>query len=105
LETDLRTARIRANAWATGDIAALQAQADTDKSTADLYASSWPFLSDEELRAIIDETNRRWIDAAASALRKNQTTFAALPIFLLLRDDGLMPALRAQGFSVEPPVY
>jgi Uncharacterized protein conserved in bacteria len=105
LENDLRSARLRANAWATGDIAALKAQADADKSNADLYASSWPFLHADELRAITDETNRRWIEAASTALRKNQTTFAALPIFLLLRDDGLMPALRAQGFTVEPPVY
>ena len=105
LENDLRNARTRANAWAVGDIAALKAQADADKNTADLYASSWPFLRDSELHSIIEETNRSWVEAATMALQRNRTTLAALPIFLLLRDDGLMPALRSQGFVVEAPVY
>lgn len=104
LETDLRNARTRANAWAVGDIAALKAQADSDSSTADLYASSWPFLRDDELQAITTETDQRWVEAATAALRKNPTTLASLPVFMLLRDDGLMSALTAQGFTVEAPI-
>ena len=105
LETDLHNARARANAWAVGDIAALQAQAGADSSTADLYASSWPFLREDEVQSIVAETDRRWIEAAVAALGRNRTTLAALPIFMLLRDDGLMAALRAKGFTVEAPVY
>ena len=51
------------------------------------------------------ETDRRWLEAAESALQRNRTTFAALPIFLLLRSDGLLDALRAKGFEVEAPIY
>jgi hypothetical protein len=105
LESDLRQARANANAWATGDLAALNAQADTDRSAAFLYASSWPFFQGEELAALMAETDRRWLAAAEGALQRNRTTFAALPVFLLLRSDGLLDALRAKGFDVDEPVY
>jgi uncharacterized protein YbaP (TraB family) len=104
LESDLRAARIRANAWATGDIDALRKQAEADKVSAYLYAASWPYLDDAELQALLTEADRRWVAAAESALTTHRTTFAALPIFLLLRSDGLLSALRAKGFIVEEPV-
>lgn len=104
LESDLRTARLRANAWATGDIDALKAQAHRDQDLADLYASSWPFLSGEELHALQTATDTRWLVAAERALKRNRTTFAALPIHLLLDDSGLPSSLRALGFEVEAPV-
>ena len=104
LEGDLKTARLRANAWAIGDIDALRAQAAADTTTAQLYASSWPYLDDQELAALTRETDTRWLNAAEKALRRNRTTVATLPIFMLLRPDGLLAALRARGFEVIEPV-
>jgi TraB/PrgY/gumN family len=103
LESDLRAARVRANAWAIGDIDALRVQAATDTKVAGLYASSWPYLSDAELAELTAETDAMWLAAAEKALRRNQTTVASLPIFMLLRDDGLLAALRARGFDVLEP--
>ena len=105
LEGDLTAARIRANAWAVGDIEALRAQAAADTTTARLYASSWPYLTEDELTALTVETDTRWLDAAEQALRRNRTTVATLPIFMLLRPDGLLSALRTRGFEVIEPVY
>lgn len=105
LEMDLQTARARANAWAVGDIDALKKQADADKNAAYLYASSWPFLQDDELHEIFAEADRRWIDAATRALTRNRTTIAVLPVFQLLREDGLLKLLRDKGFAVEAPVF
>lgn len=105
LEADLRAARTRANAWAVGDIEALRAQAATDTTVAQLYASSWPYLSDPELAALAAETDAKWLDAAEKALRRNRTTVASLPIFMLLREDGLLARLRARGFEVVEPVH
>jgi uncharacterized protein YbaP (TraB family) len=105
LEADLKTARVRANAWAVGDIEALRAQAAADTTAAQLYASSWPYLTDAELAALTVETDTRWLNAAERALRHNQTTVATLPIFMLLRPDGLLASLRARGFEVIEPVY
>jgi hypothetical protein len=103
LENDLRAARARANAWATGDIQALRAQAAADTTTAQLYARSWPYLSDAELAAMAAETDARWLAAADRALRHNHTTVASLPIFMLLRPDGLLTALQSRGFEVIEP--
>jgi uncharacterized protein YbaP (TraB family) len=103
LEPELRVARVRANAWAVGDIDALKKQMDADQNAAHLYASSWPFFQGDELQSLIAETDRRWIEAAESALSRNHTTFAALPVFLLLRADGLLATLSAQGFVIEAP--
>jgi len=105
LEADLRTARARANAWGTGDIDALKKQAESERTAAFLYANSWPFFQGEELQNLMKETDLRWLEAAERALESNRTTFAALPIFLLLRGDGLLAALRSRGFEVEEPVY
>jgi len=105
LESDVRAARARANAWAIGDIDALRAQASADTTTAQLYARSWPYLTDQELASLSQETDQRWLDAATRALQRNQTTVATLPIFMLLRADGLLAQLRARGFEIIEPVY
>lgn len=104
LETDLRAARVRANAWAVGDIEALRAQAAADTTVAQLYAGSWPYLDDAELAALTRETDARWLEAAERALRHNRTTVATLPIFMLLDANGLLSQLRARGFEVIEPV-
>jgi len=105
LEADLRAARTRANAWAVGDIDALRAQAAADTTVAQLYASSWPYLSDAQLAELAAETDAKWLDAAEKALRRNRTTVASLPIFMLLRADGLLDRLRARGFEVVEPLH
>lgn len=105
LEADVRASRVRANAWAVGDIEALRAQAAADNTTAQLYASSWPYFDDAELAALTVETDARWLSAAEQALRTNRTTVATLPIFMLLRPDGLLGALRSRGFEVIEPVH
>jgi uncharacterized protein YbaP (TraB family) len=103
LEADLHAARTRANAWATGDLDALKGQAAADRDLAYLYAGSWPFLDDAELKALLASADARWLAAAERALKRNQTTFAALPIFMLLREDGLVRSMRALGYEVEEP--
>jgi TraB/PrgY/gumN family len=103
LDGDLRNARLRANAWATGNIDALREQAAADVSTANLYANSWPYFKAGELQELTATTNARWIEAAAGALQRNHATLATLPIFLLLKPDGLLQTLRSRGFEVEEP--
>ena len=105
LEPELRSARASANAWAVGDIAALRKQAEADRKSAYLYANSWPFLKESEKKALRAETDQRWLEAAASALERNRTTFTALPMFLILQPDGLLAELSARGFVVEEPTH
>jgi hypothetical protein len=44
-----------------------------------------------------------WIENAASALEKNTSTFAVLPIAQLLDPHGWTERLRANGYVVEEP--
>ena len=77
LESDLREARVRANAWATGDIEALKKQAIADQATQYLYASSWPYLQDSELAALQAEADRRWVTLPVGAREKQHLVRSA----------------------------
>jgi uncharacterized protein YbaP (TraB family) len=103
LSSDVRQARASANSWATGDIAALKEVAATDASYARLLAYSWPFLSEKEVRRLHAEAENKLLTAIERAMNRNEVTFAALPIHLLLRKDGVIARLRAAGYSIEEP--
>jgi len=103
LETDLDAMRLRANAWAVGDIDALRRlpypdQRDTCKAALE---------SNAELRqrmdAALTEINAAWIAAAEQALEQNSSTLAVLPMTELLKPDGRLAMLAARGYTVEPP--
>lgn len=103
LSSDIRQARASANSWATGDIAALRDLAATDASYARLLAYSWPFLSEKEVQRLHAEAENKLLTAIERAMNRNEVTFAALPIHLLLRKDGVIARLRAAGYSIEEP--
>jgi hypothetical protein len=103
LENELRNARIHANAWATGDIEALRELAASDQEYAALNAHSWPFLQGDELQAALARTDENWIEAADAALKRNVTTFAVLPAYLVFQEDGPLAALRSKGYVVIEP--
>jgi uncharacterized protein YbaP (TraB family) len=103
LSSDIRDARSRANAWATGDISALQALIEQDASYARSRAYSWPFLSDEEVQRLHREAENQLLAALERAINRNEATFAALPIHLLLGVQGVIARLRASGYAIDEP--
>lgn len=103
LDTDIRESRARANAWATGDIAALTALVEKDASYANSLAYSWPFLTREEVRSLQVQAENKLLVAIERALNQHNSTFAALPIPLLLGQSGLIAKLRALGYRIEEP--
>lgn len=103
LEQDLREARHRANAWAVGDIAALREYAKSEGNYAFLNAESWPFLQGRELEAALALGDERWIESAHRALRRNRSTFAVLPAYLIFREDGPLAALEKRGYVLLAP--
>ena len=103
LSSDIRQARASANAWATGDIAALKEVAETDASYARSLAYSWPFLAEQDVQRLHTEAENKLLTAIERAMNRNEVTFAALPIHLLLRKDGVVARLRAAGYSIEEP--
>jgi uncharacterized protein YbaP (TraB family) len=103
VKTNERTARARANAWAVGDLAALKELTRSDDSDTMQLASSWPFLSAQEANDIMAHAQRNLARQLDSALRRNQVSFAAIPLFLLFREHGLVADLRLNGLSVDEP--
>jgi len=104
LETDVSAMRLRANAWAIGDVEALRALPLSDQGEACMNAAMQSGVVRKRSQVDIDaELRRRWLDAARAALQANDTTFALLPIRELLKPDGYLAALRAEGYLVEAP--
>ena len=104
VEYDMPQIRARANAWATGDIPTLRALPDSawrDACVAALADAGFAHaLGLDDLPAKLQAA---WLKAARTALRDNRQTFAILPMRELLKSDGYLAALKADGYPVESP--
>lgn len=104
IETNLDAMRARANAWATGDIEALQTL-----PTANQYQACMDAVSDAGIgrklgfRDAQRQSEAKWMAAAEAALNKNTVTFAALDMTELLGGDGVLSKLKAKGYTVLAP--
>ena len=102
LEPDLSTMRLRADAWAVGDVGALRRLSTSEfkPPCQKLEEEALAFLGIAELRRRLRES---WLVAAQDSLANNQDTFATLPISDLLDKNGLVEELRRRGYAVEAP--
>lgn len=104
LGVDLGTMRARANAWATGDVAALQ-----ELPLANQYDACIAAISESAIGRRIGmgdgeaRIKAMWLEKAQAALATNTTTFAILPLGDMLEPGGYLDALRARGYEVEAP--
>ena len=104
IDTDLENMRARANAWAVGDIASLQALPFEDH-----YATCQEALTGSELARKLGMADLRrkasesWLASVDQALAEHPSSFAALPIHRLLGEDGILEQLAARGYLVEAP--
>ena len=104
IETDLDAMRLRANAWATGDVAALQ-------SLPPPY--QWEACSNAITEAGIGKrlgfgdaqkkVQVKWLAAAEAALARNTVTFATLSLGDMLGAEGYLAKLKARGYTVLAP--
>ncbi len=104
VEHDLPEMVARANAWAVGDIEALQSMPLESQYRACL--SAWSDSEVARKRGISDIDARvraRWMEVAEEALAKHETVFATVPIAELLRPGGYLELLAAKGYEVESP--
>src|SRR6185312_9429510 len=103
LETDLDNMKMRANAWAVGDLDTLERLPAPDQVEKCVEAfTSGPGMQAKLIagrKLFYDE----WLAAADHALTNNQVTFAMLPMSELLGANGRLAKLKARGYSVEPP--
>lgn len=104
LETDIEAMKLRANAWALGDIEALQSMPYTDQMQACADAMLKAAVIEERgLGNLQERLATIWLDAADKALQSNRSTFAVLSLRHLLSDNGLLARLREHGYAVEAP--
>ena len=104
VEGDIENMKLRANAWAVGDVDTLRALPYGDQFEACLDAVTGSALA---RKAGVADFERRvgdaWIAAARSALDRNAVTFATMPMVVMLRADGPVARLRALGYTIEEP--
>jgi hypothetical protein len=99
IETDLDGMKERANAWAVGDVDALQ-RFDYPDSQGNCLAMLFSVSGLAELR---DELYAQWLGEAERALATYDTSFSVLPMRELVAADGLLAQLAARGYTVTAP--
>lgn len=104
IDTDLAAMAARANAWATGDIAALRKLPQSDQAAVCLAAVSESSLARNRGMTDLDvRLEKKWVDSAITALERNRSTVALLPMRVLFDDNGYLASLRANGCTIEAP--
>jgi hypothetical protein len=99
IETDLDAMKARANAWALGDVDALE-QFDYPDPQGDCLAMLVSSAGMEELRRNV---YAQWLVEAEGALAANETSFAVLPMRELFAADGLLAQLATKGYAITGP--
>jgi len=104
LEVDIKAMRQRANAWAYGDIAKIKAlkYPDQNKSCGNAFLNT-DVAQDTGITELPERLRNAWLEAAKKSLSKNKSTFAILPISILLKSNGYLDFLAAQGYTIEVP--
>jgi hypothetical protein len=105
LDTDLETMRVRANAWANGDIAEIRGLNYAERRDACLDAVMNSSIAKDAaaLRQVRQRLRTAWLKAAENALASNATTFAVLEIQDILGPTSYLAGLQARGYAVESP--
>ncbi|WP_426687423.1 TraB/GumN family protein [Rhodanobacter ginsengiterrae] len=104
VEHDMPAMAARANAWATGDLQALRQLPDSDRHDACVAAVAGAgFAQTLGLNDLPARLRATWLAAARKALAGNVQTFALLPMDELLKPDGYLTTLQAEGYQVEAP--
>ncbi|MFC5436601.1 TraB/GumN family protein [Rhodanobacter umsongensis] len=104
IEHDMPAMKARANAWATGDLQKLRALPDSARHEACISSLiDAGFAQSLGLDDVPARQAALWLAAARKALAGNAQTFAILPMEELLKPDGYLAKLRAEGYEVEAP--
>jgi uncharacterized protein YbaP (TraB family) len=105
LESDIDAMRVRANAWAKGDLEAIQklTYPDHDTECRDAVMTAEFTRNRPGYQDVKERIQAAWLDSAEKALAANTTTFATLRLADILKPDGYLAALKAKGYTVESP--
>ena len=104
VEHNIESMKLRANAWALGEVEILRSLPYTDNFRACTEAIFETRIAKESGLDNLDvKLSAAWMEAADKALADNESTFAVLPMVLMLREGGFLSQLEARGYTVEAP--
>ena len=104
IETDLAAMRIRANAWATGDINAIRSLPAADQRAAcEVAIRDASFMKTLGAENALAQVEATWLNAAESALTNDKVALAVLTMSQIVSPDGYLAKLRAKGYAVQEP--
>ena len=103
LESDLQPMVKRANYWALGDMDGLNSLPYPDARETCLNAFLTSPKINEQFNQAKDQAFGLWLSTAESALDKNRSTFAVLPLGVFLGEKGILKELRDKGYAIKAP--
>jgi hypothetical protein len=105
LETDMEAIRMRANAWAKGDIDVIRKldYPEHENVCTAAFLSNAVLREQAGMRTAAERMRAKWLAAAEKALATNKSTVAMVPLSRLLDPKGYLADLQAKGYVVEQP--
>ncbi|WP_187770771.1 TraB/GumN family protein [Cognatilysobacter lacus] len=104
VEYGMGTLAERADAWATGDVAALRRlQPASARHECEDAVLSGSFGQKYGLDTLQAKARARWIAAAEASLSSHHVALSVLPMDEVLAADGVVAALAAKGYLVQAP--
>jgi hypothetical protein len=104
-EGDIEAMRLRANAWANGNIAEISSLDYAEREDACNYAalSSPAVKKHPAFQNLRERRLDSWLKAAEKSLANNTSTVAMLSMSDILGPKSYLAALQAKGYTVESP--
>ena len=105
LESDIDAARLRANAWANGNIAEISKleYAEREDACDEALINSPAAQKHPAFQNMRERRLASWMKAAERALASNTSTVAMLTMSDILGPRSYLAALQAKGYTVESP--
>jgi len=104
-EGDIDAMRVRANAWANGNIAEIGKldYAERDDACNNAILSSPAAKNHPAFQNLLERRRDAWLKAAEQSLANNASTVAMLSMSDILGPKSYLAALQAKGYTVESP--
>jgi hypothetical protein len=105
LERDIDAMRVRANAWANGNIAEISSldYAERDKACDDAIFNSEFAKHSPAFQHLPERIRANWLKAAEKALADNTSTLALLSMKDVIGPQSYLADLQAKGYTVDSP--
>jgi uncharacterized protein YbaP (TraB family) len=99
IESDLATARRRAEDWAVGDVEALRSRRGAQRQEACWEA----LLTSPKLAAVRRDFDAAWLRTVTQSLEQHPVTLAVVPFGELYAPGGVLATFRARGYEIDEP--